>query len=143
MPESDMILAQFEPLLAALFKLVVLAMLIERALYFVFDWSMWRGNLEGKGIRAPVALGLSLLICWWHDFDVVAVLLEESGGSTSIGIVITAAIVASGSAAAMRLFQDVLGWGRKAQELSQTLRVATIEAKVRKLQADPPADPDN
>ena len=111
--------AEFDTLtfqvLFALFEVVVLAFLIERGLYFVFDYKLWRDWLKGKALRAPIALGVSWFICWHHEFDVIARTIDP-GATTQIGIFITATIVAGGSAAAMMLFHDVLKFTRTARE---------------------------
>ena len=132
----------FEGVIGALFQLVILSFLIERALYFVFDYSRWRDKIEGKGVRAPVAFLVSWLICWWHDFDAFAPVLDPEG-ATQLGIFLTALVVAGGSAAAIKLFQDVLGFGRTAQEELRKLRqergaaeLAKIEAEKKKVQAE-------
>lgn len=100
--------------LFGLFQVVILAILIERGLYFIFDYQLWRDRLTDKGIKAPVALGVSWLICSYHDFDVIARVIDP-GAETKLGIFITATIVAGGSAAAMVLFNDVLKFTRSAR----------------------------
>lgn len=116
-------------------KLVILAFFIERALFFVFDYSRWRDKINGKGIRAPIALLFAWLVCWYYDFDVVAPLLSPEG-ETQIGVFITALIAAGGSAAAIKLFQDVLGFSRMASEESQKIRKAQREAQLAKAQSE-------
>lgn len=102
-------------ILYGLFQLVILAMLIERGLYFVFDYRHLRDRLKEKGLKAPVVLGVAWFVCWHHDFDIVARTIDP-GSETQIGIFITATIVAGGSAAAMTLFHDVLKFTRAARE---------------------------
>ena len=46
-------------------------------------------------------------ICWYYDIDVLAPLLSREGES-QVGVFVTAMIAAGGSAAAIKLFQDVL-----------------------------------
>ncbi len=101
--------------LFGLFELVVLAMILERGLYFIFDYRHLRDWLKDKGLKAPIVLAISWLICWQHDFDIVARTVDP-GGETQIGIFITATIVAGGSAAAMTLFNDVFKLTRSARE---------------------------
>lgn len=111
--------AEFDALifrvLYGLFELVILAMILERGLYFIFDYRHLREKLKVKGYKAPVVLAISWQVCWQHDFDIVARTIDP-GGETQIGIFITAAIVAGGSAAAMTLFNDVLKITRSARE---------------------------
>jgi len=122
----------FVQIMYALGKLVILAMLLERGLYFIFDYSKWRDWLEGKGVRAPVAFLMALFVCWWYDFDILAVLLDPEA-VTPFGIIITATIVAGGSSAAIVLFQDVLRFGRAAQTDMREMRKLELEAKVKSL----------
>ena len=97
--------------LYALGKLVIFALLLERGLFFIFDYSKWREKIEGKGIRAPVSLAFAWIICWWYDFDIWAALFDPDA-ITPYGIFLTATIVAGGSSGAIVLFQKVLGWNR-------------------------------
>ena len=111
-PELDNL---FFRIFYGLFQLVVLAMLLERGLYFVFDYRHLRTRLQQKGLKAPLALGVAWLICWYHDFDIIARTIDP-GSATQVGIFITACIVAGGSATAMMLFNDVLKLTRTARE---------------------------
>jgi len=111
--------AEFDTLtfrvLFALFELVILSILVERGLYFIFDYRHLRERLKSKGIKAPIAFGVSWFVCWHHDFDIIALTIDPEA-TTQIGIFITASIVAGGSAAAMTLFNDVLKFTRSARE---------------------------
>ncbi len=108
--------------------LVILAMLLERALALIFEYhwfQQWFFN-KFEGLKAPVALAVSWYICYHFEFDVLSKLFTDNNPD-SIGILITAAIVAGGSAGAMTLFQGVLNFSREA-------RTSLIEA--RKVNAD-------
>lgn len=102
-------------ILYAVFQVVILAFLIERGLYFVFDYRHLREVLKKRGLKAPIVLGVAWFICWNADFDVIARVVDP-GGETAVGVFITAAIVAGGSAAAMTLFHDILKFTRSARE---------------------------
>lgn len=134
---------EFTVVLWGLAKLVALAMLLERALYFVFDYSLWREALEGKHVRAPIAFGVSLVVCAYYDFDVLYLLLDPLAGPSPLGIAVTATIVAGGSAAAIHLFQDVLKFSRSAREESKAMTKTkqdaerqSIDAEARKAEAE-------
>lgn len=116
-------------------KLVILSMLIERGLYFIFDYSKWRDKIAGKGVRAPVALAMAWFICWWYDFDIVAALLEPQA-VTQFGIFITATIVAGGSATAIMLFQDVMKFSRSARADIAEVEKEKREIELAKLKAE-------
>ena len=107
--------------LFALFQLVILAFILERGLYFLFDYTKWRERINGKGIKAPITLAVSWFICSHHDFDIIARTIDP-GAETPIGIFITATIIAGGSAAAMTLFHDVLKFTRSAREEMKTVK---------------------
>ena len=108
---------QYEAVLGALALLVILAMLLERALAVVFEWSVLRDWLKEKRLRVPIALVASYVICVWGQFDVFSVVFAKAGGysgALSFGTFATAAVIAGGSKGAILLFQGVLGFGREA-----------------------------
>ena len=117
----------------ALALLVALALLLERALALVFEYHWFRKASERiEGLKSPVAFLVSWYTCRHVDFDVLSRLFPSSDGSirpTQVGILITAAVVAGGSAAAITLFQGVLHFGRDA-------RVGLIEANRARTEAD-------
>ncbi|MBF0376536.1 MAG: hypothetical protein HQK72_03530 [Desulfamplus sp.] len=113
--------------------LVVLAMLLERALAIVFEYH-WFQKLSEKidGLKSPIAFLASWFTCHHVQFDVLSRLFSPTDVTpqpTAIGIIITAAIVSGGSAAAITLFQGVLNFGRDA-------RTGIIEANRAKSDAD-------
>jgi len=126
---------QFITVVFGLGQLVVLALILERGLYFLFDYRLWREFLSKYGLRGPISFGVAWFICWYYDFDILSRVLDPNAIS-QVGIFITAAIVAGGSIAAVRLFQDVLKFSREGrlekQELNKLAHeVATKEAKAR------------
>lgn len=102
-------------ILYALFQVVIVAMVLERGLYFIFDYRHLRKILENRGLKAPIVLGVAWYICWRHDFDLISRTIDP-GGETAIGVFITATIIAGGSAVAMTLFDDVFKLTRSARE---------------------------
>ena len=46
-------------ILYALFQVVILAMILERGLYFIFDYRHFRKFLESRGLKAPIVLGIA------------------------------------------------------------------------------------
>lgn len=103
-------------------------MVLERALYFVFDYSLWRDWLEGRKVRAPIAYVVSLVICVYHDFDIISAVLDPEI-TTYLGIAVTAGIVAGGSQAAIVLFQDVLNLGRQQRARMKALKEKELSAR--------------
>ena len=119
---------QYEAVLGALALLVILAMLLERALAVIFEWSVLRDWLKEKRLRVPIALVASYTICVWGQFDVFSVVFAKAGGYSgafSFGTFATAAVIAGGSKGAILLFQGVLGFGREAVNA----RIAAKSAK--------------
>jgi hypothetical protein len=121
-------------------QLVVLSMILERGLYFFFDFGLWRDFLSKYRLRGPISFGVSWFICWYYDFDILSRVLDPNAISQA-GIFITAAIVAGGSIAAIKLFQDVLKFSREGRIEKQELNklsheAATKEVKARIVKAD-------
>lgn len=113
--------------------LVVLAMLLERALALLFDYH-WFQKLSQRieGLKSPIALFVSWFTCNFVGFDVLSRLFPPSNGTAepkAIGILITAAVVAGGSAGAITLFQGVLNFNRDS-------RTTLIEANKARAEAD-------
>jgi len=92
----------FFRILTALTKLVVLAMLLERALVLLFDYRWFREKIGSLGFKSPIAFIVSWAVCGFYKFDVLGALFEGNKTS-SMGIFVTAAIVAGGSAGAITL----------------------------------------
>lgn len=122
----------------AMFQLVILAFVVERALFIAFDIKWWRDRLE-DGFKAMVAVGVSIGICWLHDFDILARVTETEASTTTIGIVLTGLVVAGGSAGAMQLMQNILGLGRMARDQANAANAAKV-AKARAEQETAEAD---
>ncbi len=117
---------------AALLQIVVITMIVERGLAFIFEFKWideFFAGLKKKGsswpsvLKAIIAFGTSYLICKSYNFDILSVLFyPDSPKPDDIGTLITAFVVAGGSVGAIKLFQDYLG-------LSKDLRDSHLEAK--------------
>jgi len=130
----------FFRILTALTKLVVLAMLLERALVLLFDYRWFREKIGSLGFKSPIAFVVSWAVCGFYKFDVLGALFEGNKTS-SMGIFVTAAIVAGGSAGAITLFQGVLKFSKTAQDEMKEVQKAQkdaelAEAKARKAEAE-------
>ena len=125
---------EFLRVLSELAKLVVLAMLIERALILIFDYRWYQKKLSGKGIKVPISYTVSLIICAAYKFDILSELFEP-GKQSTMGIVLTAAILAGGSAGAITLFQGVLGFTKDAQAKAKEVRLTQAEASLAEAKA--------
>jgi hypothetical protein len=104
-----------ERLYEALLAIVVLSFFVERALALVFEHRFFVDRLSGKGVKEFIAFGAALATCINWDFDAVSVILV-SEKTSRLGHVITAAVIAGGSKASVKFFQDVLGASSSAEK---------------------------
>lgn len=132
---SQTVSNEFTVLLWMLAKLIVFAMLLERALYFLFDYSLWRDAIKGRKIKAPITIAVAWFACYYYDFDILTPMLDPMAGSTDFGVFITALIVAGGSAGAMILFQDILKFSRTARERIQEEQAMEHRVKIENLKS--------
>lgn len=126
----------FTFILWTLARLIIFTFMLERALYAIFDYSLWRDRIEGKGIRAPFTVVVAAAICHYFQFDVVYPVLDPNAGPTLFGIIITALIVAGGSQGAILLFQNILNFSREARESIEEIKKAQREADLEKAKAE-------
>jgi hypothetical protein len=151
--------------LAALFQLVVLSMLLERSLAFLFElkFSPPDAGVSGKWLRKKqrddsqdplvgdclgsffkgiVTYAAAVGLCRGFDFDVYRPIMHaDLGGKASAGaswpdILLTAAVVAGGSAGAIKLFQDVLGFSKTARDAAKDAREAEAQARLSRAQTE-------
>lgn len=107
----------------AMAVIIVLSFFVERALSLVFEHRLYVRHLNDTGLKEPIALALSYAVVSGWQFDALAVILRADE-NTWWGYLITAAIVAGGSKASIKLFHDLL------KVKSETLRNAQQVAKV-------------
>ncbi len=97
----------WDRLFEVLATIIVLSFVLERALALVFEHRAFIKVFNNKGIKAPVAFLVSLVVCLKWQFDAVSmIILAEK--TTLLGEVITAAVIAGGSKASIKLFHDVM-----------------------------------
>lgn len=89
----------------AVFELLVLAIILESAFNVFFEWK-WIKHLHGYGLKVPFAFGVAFLLCWWHEFDIIARILDPSA-QTTVGITVTAAILAGDSKGVMEMIRSL------------------------------------
>jgi hypothetical protein len=95
--------------------IVLLSLFIERALAPLFEWRIVLDKIKDKGVKEPIAFGVSLLAIYFYKFDAMAVLFSQESSSW-IGYALTAAVVAGGSKGSIKLFRDWMGWKSTAQK---------------------------
>lgn len=101
--------AQSESEFAAILKVVILSLFIERflALFFEHRWIMAR--IEARGLKEFIALFVSILACWWWDISALASMTGTIKSTLWPDYILTAAVVAGGSKVSVKLFRDYLG----------------------------------
>ena len=100
---------EFGPVLenvASVFALLItLSVIIERGLATVFGWKYYEKLLGGRGLKVPIAIGVSFLVANQVPVDLVAILFN---GETSIlGQVLTAGLLSGGSKKIAETFGDI------------------------------------
>ncbi|MCC7387230.1 MAG: hypothetical protein IT431_00530 [Phycisphaerales bacterium] len=142
----------WERTLEALVAIIVLAFFVERACALVFEsrWYIWffedrrvgspvapvgpgdgggePAAAQGTGVRTrlwPIkeilAFGVALVICLTWDFDAVSMIIL-SDQSHLPGKFVTAAVIAGGSKASVKLFQDLMGIRSNAAQERKKIR---------------------
>ena len=97
----------FEILVEVLLLITVLAFFVERALSLLFEHRVFVAHLSDAGLKEPIAFIVSFGVVRYWNFDALSVLFQSD--RTSLwGYLITAAIIAGGSKASIKLFQDLL-----------------------------------
>ena len=100
---------EFGPVLenvASVFALLItLSVIIERGLATVFGWKYYQKLLGGRGLKVPIALGVSFLVANQVPVDLVAILFN--GESSILGQVLTAGLLSGGSKKVAETFGDI------------------------------------
>ncbi len=100
---------EFGPVLenvASVFALLItLSVIIERGLATVFGWKYYQKLLGGRGLKVPIAIGVSFLVANQVPVDLVAILFN--GESSILGQVLTAGLLSGGSKKVAETFGDI------------------------------------
>ncbi|ULA70037.1 MAG: conserved membrane protein of unknown function [Nitrospira sp.] len=101
----------YEASFKALFALLILAVLVENGLALLFRWRPFLDYFDTRTVNALVAFTFSLLFVWLFEVDIVASLINTYSGSKHplhwSSMLLTAAIIAGGSAGVNRVFQSL------------------------------------
>ena len=103
-----------ERLIEVFFAIVILAFILERALAVLFEHRSFINRAKGKGLKEIIAFAVAALVCWYWEFDALSILFPKEH-VTIYGELITAAVIAGGSKASIKLFRDVIGAKSTAQ----------------------------
>ena len=139
----------FIVVVGALAKLVVAATFVERLLAFVFEHE-WYVRLLTKidpsdpskakrvskipGLKALVALAVSLAISFKYQFDVLAVLFAPAPSQvvpSHMGMLLTGFILAGGTAGAIAVFQAYLNFGKESRDAITAAGKAEADSRTR------------
>ena len=100
---------EFGPILenvARVFALLItLSVIVERGLATVFGWKYYTKLLGGKGLKVPIAFGVSFLIANQVPVDLIALLFN--GEASILGQVLTAGLLSGGSKKVAETFGDI------------------------------------
>ena len=106
--DPNLFAVDLERLFEVLVSIIVLSFLVERALAVPFENRLLVKSLSKKGLKELIAFFVSFLVVHHWDFDAVSIIFTKE--TTQFwGQVMTAAIVAGGSKASIKLFHDVMG----------------------------------
>ena len=106
--DADAMLVDWDRILEALVAIVILAFFVERSLSLLFEWRHFHSRFGGAGLKEPLAFCVSLLITWQWDFDALSMVVAGEA-PTFLGELMTACVIAGGSKASIKLFQDIAG----------------------------------
>lgn len=138
----------YEKVFEALITIVFLSLFIERGLAILFESRFFiyktesgeviakMKNLSDKdpkyasviskkkksGIREIIALIVSILVCWYWDFDALTVIFVTSDHMQIWGYILTGFVVAGGSKGSIKLFKSWMGIMSSAEELRNSVK---------------------
>lgn len=119
----------FSVLTEVLITIIVLAFLVERALSIVFEHRLYVRKLDKTGWKEVIAFLVSFWVVWYWQFDALSIILHADRTSVP-GNAITAAVIAGGSKASIKLFHDLMNVKSSAvQERAQELATAKGESQ--------------
>jgi len=118
----------WEVLTEVLMSIIVLAFFVERALSIVFEHRLFVERLGQSGLKEPIAFLVSLAIVRYWNFDALGIVFHADV-TTWWGYLVTAAIVAGGSKASIKLFHDLLQVKSNAARVAETKTTVTANKK--------------
>jgi len=125
--DPNLFRVDMERLGEVLIAIVVLSFFLERALALIFEHRLYIARFGDRGLKEPIAFLAALFVCWNWDFDAVStVILAERTQLT--GQLITAGIIAGGSKASVKLFQDLMGVKSSAAKIQAAKAAAVAPA---------------
>jgi hypothetical protein len=114
----------WERMFEVMVLIVVLSFFVERSLSVLFGSRIFIKHVQGKSLKELIAFAFGALVCWYWDFDAFSVVMTNDN-VTVLGALLTGAIIAGGSKASIKLFQDIL----KLRSTAERMELASIEPK--------------
>ncbi len=132
----------YDKVFEALITIIFLSLFIERALAVLFESRFFifrteSGDVIAKmkdlakddpkyaevikkkkksGIREIIALVVSILVCWYWDFDALTIIFVSSDHMQIWGYILTGFVVAGGSKGSIQLFKNWMGIKSSAED---------------------------
>lgn len=117
--DPNLFYLNYERLFEVLVTIVIFSFFIERALSVVFESrgfiKMYGAEDEKKGLKEIIALALSIAACVYWQFDALSIVTMSHEQMQIPGFILTGAIVAGGSKASIKLFQEMMGFMSNAE----------------------------
>ena len=89
---------------------LVLSVVFEVAFTPIFNWRLFLKHVEGKGWKIPIVVGLSFLVFWNYELDIVKdllVALNKEVNAEQGGRFLSALLIAGGSDGVLRIFRKL------------------------------------
>lgn len=119
----------WDTLFQVLGTIIVLSFFVERALAIVVESRAFIGSKADQGgTKEILSLLLSFAVIYVAKFDALAVIFKLEAVTTP-GYLITAAVIAGGSKASIKLFRDILDIKSSALKEQQLKKAAEEPAK--------------
>lgn len=86
----------------------IVSMMIERALALFFESRLLIDKVSGNGNKEIICAIVGIAVCIYWEIDAMYV-ITGAGKAKTAGMILTGLVVAGGSKASVKLFQDVMG----------------------------------
>jgi len=118
--DPNLFAIDYDRLFEVLVTIVVFSFFVERSLSVVFEsrWfiDVYEANQKRKGLKEVIALVVSIALCAFWKFDAISVIVVSKTEMQIPGYILTGAVIAGGSKASIKLFQDVMGFMSTAEK---------------------------
>lgn len=119
----------------ALGNLVVAALIVERALAFIFEYEWFKrwtskddDSSKWPGLKGLLTIVISLGISFGYGLDILGIVFDDPSHAT-FGRILTGFVIAGGSSGVLAVFQGYLGIGKDSRD-------AIMQAKIAKAKSD-------